>query len=197
MTTIRMATAALALFAATACARGPRFMQTPPAREWNATLAEARVAADSGRYAVAEHRLSQYALQHPGSDGARESLYWRALFRMGMTGDSIAPRLALATLEQYLASPGIERRTEATVLLTVAKDRAALARDAAAKEREIAEVRAALGRAQERPVASGGTPDQPAPDRGLAQEVERLKSELARANSELERIRKRLAGQQP
>lgn len=197
MIALRIAAAALALVVATGCSRGPRFMQASPAREWNATLAQARVAADSGRYAVAEHELSQYALQHPGSDGARESLYWRALFQMGMTADSVAPRRAVATLEQYLTMPEAERRTEAAVMLTVAKDHAALARESAAKEREIAEIRAALGRAQERPVAAAGTPDQPASDRGLAQEVERLKSELSRANAELERIRKRLAGQQP
>ena len=196
MSRMPLAVAALSAVLATGCAAGPHFAQPAPVREWNTTLDAARTAADSGRLAVAEHHLSQYALRHPGTPEAHESLYWRGLFQMASTSDTAARQMAIPTLEQYLAKPGGEHRTEAGVLLGAAKDRAELERQSEAKEREIAQVRAALGKAQERPAQATDAPDQPA-DRGLAQEVERLKSELARANQELERIRKRLAGQQP
>ncbi|MBA3891066.1 MAG: hypothetical protein H0X64_11100, partial [Gemmatimonadaceae bacterium] len=67
-------------------------------------------------------------------------------------------------------------------------------------EREIAEIRAALGRTQDRPAASGtagGAASAEAPNRNLANEVERLRAELRTANQELERIRRRLATERP
>lgn len=189
-----LATAVLALVASTGCAQTSRLFQPAPERDWKSTLAEARAAADSGRWAVADQRLSQYVMRYPDRREAREAVYWRGLFRMAPGNDTTAHRLAIPTIEQYLAQPGGEHRTEAWILLGLAKDRAELRRLADAREKELAEVQAALGRAQ-RTTAPGAT-EQPA-DRGLAQEVERLKGELAKANQELERIRRRLAGQRP
>jgi predicted RNase H-like nuclease (RuvC/YqgF family) len=108
-----------------------------------------------------------------------------------------AHRQAIPSLEQYLAAPGGAHRTEAQVLLEFAQAHQALQAEAQLKEREIAQIRTALGRAQDRPAASATERPAQQPERGLAQEVERLKSELARANQELERIRRRLAGDRP
>lgn len=191
-----IATALLAIVASTGCARTSRLLQPAPEREWKATLAAARAAADSGKWAAADERLSQYVLRYPDRGEAHEAVYWRGLFRLAPANDSVAHRLAIPTLEQYLARPGGAHRTEAQLILGVAKERQELRQLAEAREKELADVQAALGRARERAAAPGAAPEQPA-DRGLAQEVERLKGELARANEELRRIRRRLAGQRP
>lgn len=181
------------------CARAPGFMQPAPVRDWRSTLGEARAAADSARWGTADQRLEEYALRHPGTAEAHETLYWRGLFRMAPGNDSVSRTLAVPTLQRYLSSAGGAYRTEARLLLDVAERHAALVAEAAAKEREIAEVRTALGRAQDRPAPSGDNPSggAEAPNRTLAAEVERLRGELARANQELERIRRRLATERP
>lgn len=180
------------------CARAPAYFRPAPVNEWRATLSAARTAADSGKWATADRLLAQYELRYPGTEQARETLYWRGLFRLAPSNDSTAHRAAAPALERYLSQPGGTYRTEARMLLDVARTHAALREDAAAKEREIAQIRVALGRAQSASAASGSSGgESPAPDRGLANEVERLRRELAQANAELERIRRRLAGERP
>lgn len=192
----------LALIAAVAllggCARAPAYFRPAPLNEWRATLHDARMAADSGKWATADRLLGQYELRYPGTEQARETFYWRGLFRMAPSNDSTAHRAAVPTLERYLAEPGGTYRTEARMLLDVARANVALREEAAAKEREIAQIRLALGRAQSAPAAttSPGS-ESSSSDRGLAGEVERLRRDLAQANAELERIRKRLAGERP
>lgn len=185
----------LAAMLVSGCAHAPSFLR-PPVSEWRSTLEDARAAADSGKWATADRRLAEYEARYPGSAEARETHYWRGLFRLAPGNDSTALRTAVPALERYLAQPGGTFRTEARLLIDLANAQQALRRDAAAKEREIAQIRTALGRAQ----ATTGAPasaTEAAPDRGLAAEVERLKGELARANQELERIRRRLAGERP
>ena len=181
------------------CAQPPRFLQPIPLRDFRSALTEARAEADSGRWATADRILADYAHRFPDTHEAHETLYWRAVFRLSPANDSTAQQQAIPTLERYLDGRGAENRTEARILLDVARTAVVLRREAAAKEQEIAEIREALGRAEERRATATTTePSPPAsPDRGLAQEVERLKGELARANQELERIRRRLARQTP
>lgn len=200
MTYPKLMTALAAVLLVTGCARGPGFMQPAPARDWRTTLSEARTAADSARWGTADQRLEEYSLRHPGTIEAHETLYWRGLFRLAPGNDSVSRTLAVPTLQRYLSAPGGAHRTEARLLLAFAERQAALVAEAAAREREIADVRAALGRAQDRPAASAGsstTGGSEAPSRNLAGEVERLRAELARANQELERIRRRLATERP
>lgn len=196
----KLLTTLAAVLLVAGCARGPGFMQPAPMRDWRSTLHEARAAADSARWGTADQRLEEYALRHPGTGEAHETLYWRGLFRMAPGNDSVSRALAVPTLQRYLSAPGGAYRTEARLLLDLAERHSALMADAAAKEREIAEVRTALGRAQDRAVPSSGGAQAggaEAPNRNLASEVERLRGELARANQELERIRRRLARERP
>lgn len=201
MTHAKLLTILAAVLLSTGCARAPGFMQPAPVRDWRSTLSEARAAADSARWGTADQRLEEYSLRHPGTAEAHEALYWRGLFRMAPGNDSVSRTLAVPTLQRYLSGPGGAHRTEARLLLDVAARHATLVAEAEAKEREIAEVRTALGRAQDRPAAASGAAGasggSDAPNRNLASEVERLRGELARANSELERIRRRLATERP
>nr|MBA3891219.1 hypothetical protein [Gemmatimonadaceae bacterium] len=164
-----------ALLLATGCARAPGFMQPVPVRDWRATLSEARAAADSARWGTADRQLEEYGLRHPGTTEAHAALYWRGLFRMAPGNDSVSRSLAVPTLQRYLSTPGGAHRTEARLLLDVAERQAALVAEFEVKEREIAEIRAALGRTQDRPAASGtagGAASAEAPNRNLANEVE-------------------------
>ena len=202
MTARRLLAVVLTAASLSGCVRTPAFMQPAPARDWRAALTAARSAADAGRWSSADGHLATYASRYPESDEAHESLYWRALFRLAPGNDTSARRLAVPTLQRYLATDGGGHRTEARVLLAVAESHLALVAEAAARERDIEEIRAALGRARERPAAAAAAPTtdaggNAAPDRELAGEVERLRRDLATANAELERIRRRLAGERP
>lgn len=197
MSAARVVTLLAAASVLSGCIGTPRFLQPAPERTWNSTLKAARAAADSGKWATADRRLAEYDARYPQTDAAHESLYWRGLFRLAPGNDTTARGLAVPTLERYLARPGGSHRTEARVLLDLARAHATLSGELAAKQQEIAEVRAALGRAQQRPAATAESGEAPAPSRNLAGEVERLRADLAKANQELERIRRRLAGQRP
>ena len=89
-----------------------------------------------------------------------------------------APREALALLDTYLSSTAGSHRTEAQTLRRVA---AAL------------ETRAAAAT-----VAAQLKPEPPkVEDKAKDEELQRVKDELAKANAELERIRRRLAQPKP
>lgn len=193
----RPTTHVLAALLLAGCAQAPSFLRPAPVSAWRETLEAARAAADSGKWATADRRLAEYEARYPGTAEARETHYWRGLFRMAPGNDSTAHHTAVPTLERYLAQPGGTYRTEARLLVDLATAQQALRREAAAREREIAQIRTALGRAQTSPGGAPAPAGDAGSDRGLANEVERLKGELARANQELERIRRRLAGERP
>jgi hypothetical protein len=100
---------------------------------------------------------------------------------------------AITYLESYLATPTPIHRGEAAALLRLARDSQRLIRVEAALH---------LSRAAAPDTKSGETkaarPEgEPKVHEDAAKEIERLKEELAKANAELERIRKRLAAPRP
>lgn len=193
MTAIRFPAIFLAALLLTGCLTRPPFMRSAVSREWPAALAAARAASEEGQWAAADRHMADFIVRHPGSTEAHEAVYWRGVFRLAPGNDTTVQRLGLNSLQDYLARPGGEHRAEARVLLDLSLTRAALVQEAAQREREIAQIRTALGRAEERSAQPAARPA----DTSLAEEVTRLKAELAKANQELERIRKRLAGQRP
>ena len=93
-------------------------------------------------------------------------------------------------LDAYLAYAGhVERRGEPTVVRRLAGDAIQLSKVAAALQQERAESRTKA--AEPTAAAPGARSDD------SVKEIQRLKDELAAANAELERIRKRLATQKP
>ncbi len=124
---------------------------------------------------------------------ASESLYWSAVSQLDAANRQGSLDSALALLDSYLATAlPQEHRAEALVLRQLARD-----------AQQLARVQAALARgtyAETKP--STDTRPQTETkgvvrDEELVKEVQRLKEELAKANEELERIRKRLAPQKP
>ena len=119
----------------------------------------------------------------PKPDPNVEQLYTRALAHLDPEQHGASLDSATGLLEAYLAWDGhVERRVEARALLRLAGD-----------ARQLSRVEAALQQAR----ASTDTVVRQVTSRerdGAAlREIERLKDELAKANAELERIRKRLA----
>ena len=117
---------------------------------------------------------------------ASDSLYWKAVLHLDALNRKGSTDSAIKFLDAYLARDTTQRhRLEALVLRRLARDAMQLARvEAALQQAKTAE-----------PVKAG----EPAPkrDEEMVKEIQRLKDELAKANEELERIKKRLATPKP
>ena len=171
----------LLLFVAQACIQGG-FGQGAGANapDWPQTLAQAEAAALERRYADADRLLAAFATQHPGSQGAIESAYWRGVLALEPANQDGSPQLAVAFFEAYGKSPGgLPHRLEADVLRHVAQKLESLS---------VATVATTTPSGTTAPLASPTPADLKAKDA----EIQRLKDELAKANDELDRIKKRL-----
>jgi hypothetical protein len=116
-----------------------------------------------------------------------DSLYWKAVLNLDASNKQGTTDSALKYLDGYLAGDTTQRhRLEALVLRRLARDAMQLAR-----------VEAALQQARSTEPARSSTDATPKRDEEAVKEIQRLKDELAKANEELERIRKRLASPKP
>ena len=118
-----------------------------------------------------------------------DSLYWKAVGQLEGANKQAALDSALFNLDAYLGS-GTEQahRQEAIVLRQLARDSKQLARV------EVALQQARSDTTHARPHSDGEVKRR---DEEAVKEIQRLKDELAKANEELERIRKRLAAPKP
>ena len=116
-----------------------------------------------------------------------DSLYWKAVLHLDASNKNGTTDSALKYLDAYLARDTTQRhRLEALILRRLARDAMQLAR-----------VEAALQQAKSSEPARTQTETTPKRDEEALKEIQRLKDELAKANEELERIRKRLASPKP
>jgi hypothetical protein len=168
---------ALAACAPTVASNAP---PAPAPGELTSLLSQAGQEVAAGRYGVADRLLVDFGTRYAASPDAVEVLYWRALFKLDPPNQLAGPREAAALLDRYLAAPvQPSHRTEAAVLQRLA----------AALEAKQAAVAAAA--AAPAPVAA------PRDDKAKDEEIARLKEELAKANAELERIKRRVATPKP
>lgn len=171
---MRRAAVAAMMLLGSGCVSGPSFLAPAPQRAWPTVLADAREAVSKGQYADADGTLLEFERSYPGTTEANEARYWRALILLDPANRGGNPSDASAELDAYLHSSGVlAYRTEATVLRRIAS--------------RMEELRAAAGGA-----APSGTPST-----SDADEVVRLRAELAKAQDELDRIKKRLAQPKP
>jgi hypothetical protein len=161
------------------CVTGRGAPERPVAvRDWGQTLAEAEVAAGDHRYAEADKLLADYSHLYPGTEGATESPYWRGLFALDPNNPDASPQVAAALFETYSSAGGaLPHRREAEVL-----HRIALRLEA--PQTTVASAGATL------PAVAPS--DRSADLKAKDTEIQRLKDELAKANDELERIKRRL-----
>ena len=182
--------AVLASASVMACARVTPTTEPAPSfkaqAEWRASLATATQETVLGRYGVADRVLSDYAERFPSTAEAAEATYWRALFKLDPANVISNPREGAALLDAYAATPfANSRRGEVQ----------ALRRNAGALELRTAPPAGAIGPVTA--VLPGVVAPTKVDEKTREEEMQRLRDELAKANAELERIRRRLAQPKP
>jgi len=146
------------------------------ATEWQSVHSHAMTEARASRAAAAEKALADFAQRHPGSPEAAEVPYWRAVLKLDPANPA-AIRESMAMLEAYLANaPSGMHRAEAETL-----HRLGLA---------LEQRNAALAAI---PPAVIPRPD----DKARDEELQKLRDELAAANAELDRVRRRVSRPRP
>ena len=140
--------------------------------EWTPLLLQAAQEASAGRYVGADKILADFAVRYPASAEATEAMYWRALYKIDPVNQSGGPHDAGMLLDGYLASGATSHRTEVQTLRRVATALEARATTSAVPK-----------------VVEVAKPD----DKARDEEITRLRDELAKATSELDRIKRRLA----
>ena len=179
--------AALLLTAGCAQLRAANASPAPMEGKLSTSLQQAEREVVSSRFGVADRVLVDFAESHPNTPEAVETAYWRALFMLDPANETASRRDAVAMLDSYLNAPiAVMHRGSATTLRRIA---AALDRPAPVA---AANPPSAAPAPRAEPKA-----DTKAEDKSRDEEVQRLKEELAKANAELERIKKRVAQPNP
>ena len=197
----RRQAALLSTLALGACAPISHVVGPAPARHWPSVLSSAQHSAARGDFDVADTTLAEFARRYPTSREALETSYWRAVYALDPSNRAESITGAIASLDAYLADTRPRDHVlEATTLRRVAGQLDALNRIAAnaIAQAKDANAAAAIARAlsDSRTDTSRPGSAEPAPTAADA-EIKRLKDELAKANAELERIRRRLAQPPP
>jgi hypothetical protein len=168
-----------ALLVAPGCVTG-RSLGGATSSDWRDTLAQATAAASDHRYADADRLLADFAARYPTSQGAAESAYWRGVIALEPLNRDASPQIAAALFETYSRAGGsLPHRLEASILHDVAL------RLQGTGSTGIAMASPPTG-------TSSTAPPSGADLRAKDTEIQRLKDELAKANDELERIKRRL-----
>ena len=168
----------------------------PEREELSRTVARASQEVLASHYAAADSMLSDFTNHHPVSPEGAEAAYWRAVYLLDPDSPIASPRDAERIFFTYLASPwDLEHRATATTLRRVAQslDRSTVA---AATAVQSAPPTTTAAPSVQTPTAPSPAA-QAAADRARDEELQRLRDELAKANAELERIRRRLAQPKP
>ena len=159
-------------FIAVACAKAPSAVTPAPAAEFANAIENARLKVDAGDYPGADRILSDYALRHQGTAEAREISFWRAMYIVDPANRTASIAQGIRALDIYLATEGaIWYRPQAEVL------------------RRTALVIQSVRQAQAPRQVNG----RDTVFISREEEIAALRDQLAKANAELERIKKRLA----
>lgn len=159
---------------AAACAPARNSQLPAPVATYASTVTAAQKRADSGDYAGADRILADFALKAPNKSEAHEISFWRALYLVDPANRSSSPEEGIRALDIYLRTQGtVSYRPQALVLKRTAQTLQTLRQ------------------------ASQATPKVNGRDTVFVtregDEVVALRDQLAKANAELERIKKRLA----
>lgn len=128
------------------------------------------------------------------AEAKRDSIYMIAVANLNPTNPKANLDSAIANLDAYLSFGGeLKHAKEATAMRTLARN-----------TQQLERVEAALQQARATPTAPAPATDGKARESAanaraeeMVKEIQRLKDELAKANEELERIKKRLAAPKP
>lgn len=159
-------------FAVAACGGSRKPAPPGPAMEFATTIEASRQRVEAGDYPSADRILSDYALRNQGTPEAREISFWRAMYIVDPANRTASVAQGIRALDIYLASEGaIWYRPQAEVL------------------RRTALVLQSVRQAQVPRQVNG----RDTVFISREEETAALRDQLAKANAELERIKKRLA----
>ncbi|HEU4878117.1 MAG TPA: hypothetical protein VFT21_01635 [Gemmatimonadaceae bacterium] len=168
---LRNTISVLALIAI-ACSKGPAGSAPAPVTPFGAAVLAAEKRVEAGDYPGADRILSDFAVKAKGSPDATEIAFWRALYMVDPNNKNTSMADGVKALDIYLNTTSAKNyKSEAMVLKRTAQSVLAL-RAAQAAPR----------------IAGRDTVFVTRED-----EIASLKDQLAKANAELERIKKRLA----
>jgi hypothetical protein len=143
-------------------------------------MAQVQLFVQERRFDEAERLLVDFSQRYPNTREDAETLFWRGLYRLDPANRSADGHIAVDLFSTYLRSElPIAHRGEAETLQRVAV-RVETLREAAVAPPVVTS-----------PTAPSS--ERTAEFRAKDTEIQRLKDELAKANDELERIKKRLA----
>ncbi len=180
---------------ATACAEMQKVDFNPIQRDWSRTRSEARRNIEAGNYHAADRLLAEFARVHPNTREARESAFWRAAYMVDPGNTQGSLEAGIAALDAYLATePEGWYRNEAAILKRTAVAAQGLVAGASTGwvPPPVVTVLESRDSAPELPRRSR---DEEIAE--LRNQLAKTKAELAEANAELERIKKRLANPSP
>ena len=185
----RLAATVAALVIVSGCIPGHSTLRPMALSDWPSLLGRSQQAALERRHSDADQLLADFAQRYPDTPEARETLYWRALYRMDPNNRDAAISTALVSLDAYLRSDAsIAHRVEAETLQRLGRTVESLNR--AVGSMAGLTITSATPASSATPAAN---PDRSATElRARDAEIQRLKDELAKANDELERIKRRL-----
>lgn len=178
----------MAALLATACGPLMRASSTPPQppapQAWARASAIAASQVGAGSYAAADRVLSDFAAQYSGTPQATFAIVRRALYKADPANQTATARDATLLLDSLLTTSldsAARADARATRRITTALERAAA-------------LNAGSGNSSASNSDSASRPDE---SKSRDDEVQRLRNELAKANAELERIKKRVAQPKP
>ncbi len=173
-TRVRLA-GALMLACVAGCITSTGSVRAGARPEFREVLSQARAAASAGRYADADRLLAQFSVRYPGSEQAAETEYWRAVFQLDPANRDGSVTTALQDLDQYLSgSPKLPHYDEASMLRRLGAQLQTATRLATTSVTTQTTTRSVTTDSRD-------------------EEMQKLKDQLAKANEELDRIKKRLA----
>ena len=163
-----------AAFVTGACSQGSKVPQAPaPVDAFGAAVSAADKRVEAGDYAGADRILSDYALKNKGTEDGMEIAFFRALYMVDPNNKNASMSEGVRALDIYLNTSHAKRyRTEALVLRRTAQSVLALRSNALLTTRTNKSDTVYVSREAE---------------------IAELKDQLAKANAELDRIKKRLA----
>jgi hypothetical protein len=169
-----------------ACAQVP--LITPPApSDYERTLYHARQNVDAGNYWAAHRLLDEFVRTHPGTQEAREIVFWQAAYMVDPANDHGSLAGGIAALDGYLAADTAGwYKNEARLL----RRTAAAAQSASVSTTASAPSPSTPGATDTVVVVSRSRDEEIS---ALKEQLAKSKEELAKVSAELERIKKRLA----
>lgn len=171
LSSIALSLVALAIIAG--CSRPKPPAPPAPAQAYAEVLKTAEERVREGDHAGADRILSDFAMKMAGTEEATEISFWRALYMVDPANKRTSIPEGIRALDIYLATPGTRwYRAQAEVLRRTAQSVQALRSASQSQPRVVGRDTVYISREEE--IAS-------------------LRDQLARANAELERIRRRLA----